>query len=447
MRNRRKKIMSVLLAFTMMLLTACGSANTGNTYQNGSTSATTQRSATSSARGTGSDQSTSEEGRSAASGVLTVSDLTASSIAGDFTNLTVTQAEENADAANFLITDLVDGNGNEGYRLIELKDGSRYLLVPSEVDAAAEKDNILAGIDTQNAPTVLQGPVRNIYLAATSAMSHFARLGAMDSLAFSGTKEDDWYIPEAKQAMEDGNLLYAGRYSAPDYETLVSYKTSLAVESTMILHTPDVKEKLEELGIPVLTDLSSYEDSPLGRLEWIRVYGALTGKETEAENILNEEKNQIASIQSQLPETKTTCAYFSIDSTGQAVVRKSGDYIASMIAMSGGNYVFSDLKTTGTSGGTTTISMEEFYAKAKNADVLIYNASIEGQLKNEKDLTDANPLFKKCKAVQNHQVYMAKPSLYQATDDVAEILREMAEIFDGSLNEDHDVKYFAKVSQ
>ena len=39
----------------------------------------------------------------------------------------------------------------------------------------------------------------------------------------------------------------------------------LAVESTMILHTPKVQEMIEDLDIPVFVDYSSYESHPLGR--------------------------------------------------------------------------------------------------------------------------------------------------------------------------------------
>ena len=47
----------------------------------------------------------------------------------------------------------------------------------------------------------------------------------------------------------------------------------------MIYHTPEVKERLEEFGIPVLVERSSYESHPLGRVEWIKLYGVLLGKE------------------------------------------------------------------------------------------------------------------------------------------------------------------------
>ena len=57
----------------------------------------------------------------------------------------------------------------------------------------------------------------------------------------------------------------------------------LAIESTMIYHNPEVKEKLEQLGIPVLVERSSYESHPLGRTEWMKLYAVLLGKEEAAE--------------------------------------------------------------------------------------------------------------------------------------------------------------------
>src|SRR3546814_3255665 len=39
--------------------------------------------------------------------------------------------------------------------------------------------------------------------------------------------------PEARAAMEDGKMVYAGKYSAPDYELIVSKNCGLALESTM----------------------------------------------------------------------------------------------------------------------------------------------------------------------------------------------------------------------
>lgn len=56
---------------------------------------------------------------------------------------------------------------------------------------------------------------------------------------------------------------------------LIDQDCDIAIESTMILHTPKVQEMIEDLDIPVFIDRSSYETHPLGRTEWIKLYGAM----------------------------------------------------------------------------------------------------------------------------------------------------------------------------
>ena len=251
----------------------------------------------------------------------------------------------------------------DGIALITIEDADQFLLLPEGVSAP---DGLPASI------TVLHKPVKNIYLVATSAMDDFIRLDALDSIALSGTKETGWYLPEAKTAMEEGKIAYAGKYSAPDYETIVSSSCELAVESTMIYHTPEVKEQLERLGIPVLVERSSYESHPLGRMEWIRLYGLLTGKEEEADQIFQENMNALSDVLAMKPSGKTA-AFFYVTNSGSVNVRKNGDYIAKMIDIAGGTYVPENAGTGENALSTMNMDFESFYAAAKDADVLIYN--------------------------------------------------------------------------
>ena len=159
-----------------------------------------------------------------------------------------------------------------GYAKLTIGDADTYLVVP---EGAAVPSGLPEGV------TVLQQPLDSVYLVATSAMDLFRELDAMDAIRLSGTDASGWYIQEAKQAMEEGRMTYAGKYSAPDYELILASGCDLAVESTMIYHTPEVKEQLEKLGIPVLVERSSYESHPLGRMEWIKLYAVLLGKEVQ----------------------------------------------------------------------------------------------------------------------------------------------------------------------
>ena len=160
--------------------------------------------------------------------------------------------------------------GEENYALVIIGEDEKFLVVP-EGEPVPE--------DLPEDITPLLQPLTNMYLAATSAMDFFCHLDAVDQITLSGTDRSGWYLEEPKKALEEGTMEYAGKYSAPDYERIVDKSCSLAIESTMIYHCPQVKEQLENLGVPVLVERSSYEADPLGRMEWIKLYGVLTGKE------------------------------------------------------------------------------------------------------------------------------------------------------------------------
>lgn len=190
---------------------------------------------------------------------------------------------------------------NDGYALATVADDGRYLIVPEGKEAP---DDLAKDI------IVLKQPLTNIYLVASAVMDMFVSIDALDSIRFSSQKEDGWYIEAAKQEMEAGNIIYAGKYSAPDYEQILSEGCGLAIENTMIYHTPEVKEKLEELGIPVLVERSSYETHPLGRLEWIKLYGLLFDALDEANAYFDSQVEQITPLLDQA-NTGKTVAFFS----------------------------------------------------------------------------------------------------------------------------------------
>lgn len=307
-----------------------------------------------------------------------------------------------------------------GYTMVSIPDsGQKFLVVPQD---AAEVDSLPADV------TVLRQPVENIYLVSTSVMDLILHLDALDSVTLSGTKAEGWYLPEAKQAMEEGRIAYAGKYSAPDYEQILAANCSLAIENTMILHTPEVKEQLEHFGIPVLVERSSYESGPLERMEWIKLYGILLGKEEQAEQVFAAQEAAIAPLLEQEPTGKS-CAFFSLSSNNLATVRKGSDYVAKMIEMAGGTYVFSDLTDNGNSLATMNLPLEDFYAGAKDADVLIYNSAIEGTIASVSQLTEKFPLLSEFKAVQNGQVWCTAQSLFQQSMALADLILDMNKVF------------------
>ena len=302
-----------------------------------------------------------------------------------------------------------------GYALITIAGDERFLLVPEDKEAPE-------GLDADI--SVIQKPVQNIYLVATSAMDLFCALDGLDSISLSGTNADGWYIDKAKKAMEDGDIAFAGKYSAPDYELILSKNCDLAIESTMIYHQPEVQEKLEKFGIPVLVEHSSYESHPLGRTEWIKLYGVLLGKEDQAQKLFQEQVDKLKSVEDS-ENTGKTVAFFYINSMGAANVRKSNDYVSKMIELAGGEYIFHDPAEDDNALSTMNMQMEEFYAKAKDADYIIYNSTIDGELDSIDELLAKSSLLADFKAVKDGNVWCTGKNLFQETMGLATMIEDI----------------------
>ncbi len=313
-----------------------------------------------------------------------------------------------------------------GYALISVPDGSRYLVVPRDKEAPG---------DLAEEIVCLRQPIENIYLVASAVMDMFVSLDALDTVRFTGLKPESWYIEEAREAMEEGEILYAGNYSAPDYERILSEGCGLAVENTMIYHTPEVREQLEKFGIPVLVDYSSYEASPLGRTEWVKLYGLLAGKEEEAERAFASQVSAFEAIGKE-EASGSTVAFFYITANGEANVRRSSDYLPKMIELAGGRYIFEDLGGEEDSvSSTISMQMEEFYAAAKDADYIIYNSAIEGELVSVEELTAKSSLLGNLKAVQEGNVFCTTKNLYQSSMELGTIISDIHKMLTGEEEE------------
>ena len=318
-----------------------------------------------------------------------------------------------------------------GYALITINEGGSFLVVPEDKKIP---DNLDKNI------TVLKQPLDNIYLVATDL---FRELDGINNIKLSGTDADSWYIKEAADAIESGEMKYAGKYSAPDYELILENDCDLAIESTMIYHSPEVKEQLESFEIPVLVERSSYEEHPLGRLEWIKLYAVLLDKEQKAQDYFDEQIKKLDELDN-TENTGKTVAFFYITSNGTVNVRKSNDYVSKMIEMAGGNYIFDDLQSDN-SLSTVNMQMESFYAQAKDADYIIYNSTIDGELKSVDELIKKSDLLKDFKAVKEGNVWCMQKSMFQETTSVSDFIVDINKILTDKDADDSQLKYLYRL--
>ena len=396
------------------------------------------------------------------------------SAAPEIDGLRFISSEKNDVAEYFRLSNYEDASGAK-YQLLETAGGlCRYLIVPAEVQVSGKSSvsaepevSSRAGTEANHGGkksaksgttaklhftaraseanrankekkgdvlelTVLQQPLTTTYVAASAVMAPLCDLGAVRQIRFSGLREEGWYVDEARTAMQEGTMLFAGRYAEPDYETLLREGCDLALESTMIYRSPEVIEKLNALGIPVYIDYSSYEPHVLGRLEWVRVYGALFGHEEKAQQWYQTERDRIRAIQKDAEKSSPTVVYFYVNASGQIQVRQPNDYIPELLELAGARYLAPDMSgLSGSRKSNVTVSLEDFYSSCKDADYLIYSATLDRPLSSIQELLGKNALFADFKAVQEGHVYTTDKDFYQLSDRMADFAEDVRRMLQG----------------
>lgn len=302
-----------------------------------------------------------------------------------------------------------------GYRMftVSAHEDKQFLIVP-------EGKNVPEGV-AENV-IVLQQPITNIAMCSTGMVSLIDAIGGLNNVATVGTDVGGWYLDNVISAMEAGDIIYSGNYKEPDFELLTASETQLEVDTTMLNGYPEVMEKYNELGIPFFIESSSKEGHPLGRVEWVKLFGVIMNLEAEADAYFAQQVAKVDAVTSaQKVETSTAMFYIS-SSDGTVYARNGGDYMAQMIGLAGGKYIMSDVDPDKT--GNAKLTFEEVYARCIDADVLFYvNFALKFATIDE--MIAYQPLFGDFKAVKDGNVYITAPNFTQSTAAIADIIADM----------------------
>ena len=100
--------------------------------------------------------------------------------------------------------------------------------------------------------------------------------------------------------------------------------------------------RLEKLGVPTIYINEWTETSPLARAEWIRVFGALTGRLPQADSVFHEVETQYLNHKSQITNHKSTKIMSGNNFRGTWYVPSGLNYLAYLFKDAGADYPFYD---------------------------------------------------------------------------------------------------------
>jgi iron complex transport system substrate-binding protein len=297
---------------------------------------------------------------------------------------------------------------------------------------------------------IITVPVSRVVLFSTSYVGILDVIGETDSVIGTTTPAQDWFIEDFKKGHQDGTMTFIGDNSAVDFEALKKLKPDLAILYDDNWDTPKIVEKLEEFGIRYVICTDWLEEDPFSRLEIGSLVSAFYNKEMMASVYTNGAVAKIEVIKSRYEgKEKPKVVWGNIvpfGGTGMYVPDK-GSYIAKWIEMAGGDYVFSDVGTG--LGGSVMIDPEEFYRRAKDADIFIYSGFVTTYTPeiSVRWMIDQMDILKNLKSVKNGRVWNYAPSWYQVAPYTQNIIEDMSAIFYPDIYEGYQIKYLSKMPQ
>lgn len=355
----------------------------------------------------------------------------------EYSQLTSTGKEENTFAELFSIEHLKDEN-EKAYSKIEVFDKEKkldtsWLLLPEGVDkvsGAPAGVNIMTFRDRQN-----------IMVSSASTM---ALINAMDALSKvpMTTADTTWRIQEIKDAIDKGTVKEVGKYSKPDYEQIISIgaekHVTFAVFSTMLDSVPDVYDQLTKTcNLRIMRDQSSYESHPLGRTEWIKIYGEIFDMRDKSDAVFNGQVEILNETTSKInvpeAERKTVLIFYTTSTKDTFYVRNAADYVTELVNLGGGKQV---AEIGPGKSGNTKMTQESFIQECSQADYVLYNwTSGASGVKDEslQGLIDARlgDWFKDFKAYKEGNVWRISNDFYQKMDKMGEMVADIYKMLYG----------------
>lgn len=257
-----------------------------------------------------------------------------------------------------------------------------------------EKNSILP--DSLQKYTTIQVPLQSIVVTSTTIIPYLEMLGVENRLA--GFPHTDYISSEkTRKLIDKGSVKNVGQNEKLNMEQLIEMAPELIVTFGIDNNNPMI-DNLEKSGLQILIQADWMEQSPLGKAEWIKLYGALFGKEKEAktlfDGIVKNYSEALALVATKKPEATVLYGAMYQD---QWYVAKANSWVAQFLTDAKAHYLWSDTEGTGSLG----LSFEKVLEKAKNANYWIAT----GPYKTVAELAKTNPHYSQFDAFKTKQVY------------------------------------------
>ena len=252
----------------------------------------------------------------------------------------------------------LDIDKRDGYSVVTVKNPwnpravlQTYVLVPRDATAPA-------GVEG----TVVHTPLQSALVYSSVHGNVIKELGCLQSI--KGVCDLQYFdMPEIKQGVADGNIINAGNSMQPTLEKVVQLHPDAIILSPF---QNGGYGALTGMGVPIIECADYMENTPLGRAEWIKLFGELYDRRAEADSVFATVVDNYNALKSLVDRVQHRPKVISETVTSGVWYMPGGDsYMAHMFVDAGAEYPWKDNADT----GSLSLSFEQVYDQAHDADV------------------------------------------------------------------------------
>ncbi len=261
--------------------------------------------------------------------------------------------------------------------------------------------------------TYIKIPVKRLVVMSSTHLAMLEAINATDCIVgFMYGMHYKIFFPDIAEKLKEGKIADVGSPYNPDYEKIVELHPDLVV--IYVAGNAKVAEKLRELHIPYVIDSEWKENTPLGRVEWVKFFGAITGREKQAELYFSRIVENVTKVEREVKNAGKPTLAWAVVWHGRVYMPVNDSYVANMVRDAGCRYLCANASPT---------DIATLLKVASNADYFVYASYYA---KNLTYIKNVDSRLVELKAFREHRIYNITPDYWQLgylhTDRVIEDL-------------------------
>jgi iron complex transport system substrate-binding protein len=226
------------------------------------------------------------------------------------------------------------------------------------------------GIDSNY---IIRTPVKKIICMSTTHLAMISALHEENSVkAISGS--DYLYKESLYEKIASGEIKDVGYEDNLNKELVIKIAPDLIMVYGVGSESSGYLGKLKELGVKILYNADYLETDPLGKAEWIKVFGALYCREDEADSIFIKAAREYNEIKSYVRQNITSrpTVLLGLPWKDTWFVSPGNSNISGLISDAGGEYIWKTTK----SEISMPYGIENVFMKALKADFWLNTGTV-----------------------------------------------------------------------